>query len=171
VLLLALTAPLACGRAEPERSAAGPAPASSKAASGPSSTSAELPLPPRGAVEVSFGADAHAPVLLRSLARVSGGAPVKLNAFKVSHHGSTHNVNHDLLKSIRCRNYLISTNGKKFKHPSTEAIARIIKFGGGTLHFNYRTEFNEMWDDKALKKKHKYATKYPAKEGIALNLD
>jgi hypothetical protein len=39
------------------------------------------------------------------------------------------------------------------------------------VHFNYRTEFNKMWDNKVLKKKHKYATQYPANEGIALNLD
>jgi beta-lactamase superfamily II metal-dependent hydrolase len=121
--------------------------------------------------KVLFGADAHAPVLLRSLPRLPGNGPLKLDAFKVSHHGSTHNVNRELLQALRCKNYLISTNGKKFKHPSTEAIARIISFGGGTLHFNYRTAFNKMWDDKALKKKHKYATLYPAREGIALNLD
>jgi hypothetical protein len=80
-------------------------------------------------------------------------------------------TNKELLEAVRCKDYLISSNGKRFSHPSTEAIARIISFSGGTLHFNYRTEFNEMWDDKLLKKKHKYTTQYPAKEGIALTLD
>ncbi len=120
---------------------------------------------------VLFGADAHAPVLLRSIARLPGNGPLKLDAFKVAHHGSTHNTNRELMQAVRCKNYLISTNGKKFKHPSKEAIARIIAFGGGTLHFNYRTEFNEMWDDKTLMKKHKYTTRYAKNEGIALNLE
>lgn len=57
MLLLSLAAAFACGRAEPERTGASPAPASSEATSGPSATAAELPLPPEGSVEVSLGAD------------------------------------------------------------------------------------------------------------------
>jgi hypothetical protein len=56
MLLLSLAAAFACGRAEPEKTATGPA-ASSEAAPGPSNAAAELPLPPEGNVEVSVGAD------------------------------------------------------------------------------------------------------------------
>ncbi len=120
---------------------------------------------------VLFGADAHAPVLLQSLARLPGAKPLKLDAFKVSHHGSRKNLNRELVEALRCPNYLISSNGKKFSHPSQEAIARIIAYGRKpTIHFNYTTKFTEIWNDKALKKG-KYATVYPKKAGIALNFD
>jgi beta-lactamase superfamily II metal-dependent hydrolase len=125
-----------------------------------------------GKRRVLFGADAYADVLLTSLARLPGGMPVKLDALKVAHHGSRKNINKELLQALKCPNYLVSTNGKRFSHPSKEAIARILMWGGKpTVHFNYTTKFNDVWDDKALKKKHKYATVYPKKTGIALNLD
>ena len=53
-LLLLLAAALACGRAEPERTAAPPSPGGSEPAP---AAAAELPLPAAGAVEVSLGAD------------------------------------------------------------------------------------------------------------------
>ena len=55
-LLLLLAAAFACGRAEPERTAAGPAPGGSGSEPAPAAV-AELPLPAVGAVEVSLGAD------------------------------------------------------------------------------------------------------------------
>lgn len=125
-----------------------------------------------GKHRVLFGADAYAAVLLDSLARLPGAKPLKLDAFKIAHHGSRKNVSKELLDAVRCPNYLISTNGKKFSHPSKEAIARIIAYGRKPIvHFNYDTKFNDVWDDKALKKAHKYATVYPKKSGIALNFD
>jgi hypothetical protein len=54
-LLLSLVAAFACERAEPERGRSSPA-STEAAAAGPAS-SAELPLPPEGRVEVSIGAD------------------------------------------------------------------------------------------------------------------
>lgn len=125
-----------------------------------------------GKRRVLFGADAYAAVLLDSLARLPGAKPVKLDAFKIAHHGSRKNVSKELLHAVKCKNYLISTNGKKFSHPSKEAIARIIAYGRKpTLRFNYATKFNDVWDDQALKKEHKYATVYPKKTGIALSFD
>lgn len=119
-----------------------------------------------------LAADAHAPVLIDSLARLPGPKPVKLDAFKLAHHGSRKNVSRELLAAMKCKHYVISTNGKKFSHPSKEAIARVIAYGGRpTVHFNYSTRFNDVWDDVALKKAHKYATVYPKKAGITLDLD
>jgi hypothetical protein len=36
--------------------------------------------------------------------------------------------------------------------------------------FNYRSEFNDFWDDGALKKTHKYSVKYGGKSGLTLEL-
>mgnify|MGYP006961806530 CR=1 FL=1 len=57
--------------------------------------------------------------------------------------------------------------------PDREAIARVISEAGpgATLHFNYRTEFNDMWDSSRLRRKHAYSTQYPKDESDGIGLD
>jgi len=118
---------------------------------------------------ILLGADAHAPLLVASIQKLSkqrGADRLKIDAFKVSHHASQNNLNIDLMKLLDCRHYLISTNGDRFKHPDREAIARIIKYGkyGGNhpkLYFNFRTEWNNVWEQKPLQEKYGYAAFYP----------
>lgn len=47
---------------------------------------------------------------------------------KISHHGSQHNTNNDLLDLIECNNFIISTNGGlgQSRHPQRETIANIL---------------------------------------------
>lgn len=112
---------------------------------------------------VLLGADAHPEVLLASLARFGAGAAVQLNAFKIPHHCSAHNISRELLQAIACSRYLVSTNGSYFGHPDESAIARIIGFGGKgpELIFNYRSHETGLWDDDALRSQHGYSTRYP----------
>jgi beta-lactamase superfamily II metal-dependent hydrolase len=122
---------------------------------------------------VLFGADAHAPVLERSLARLPGETPLALDAFKVPHHGSAKNLSAGLLAAVDCRRFLVSTNGRQFHHPDREAIARIVHgVKGATVYFNYRTPRNEGWGDEALRAAHGYEVVYPAAgaEGLVLEL-
>lgn len=119
--------------------------------------------------------DAYAPVVLAALARVPGhrGGRLPLDAVKLSHHGSGGNTSIDLVRALDCRNWLVSTNGKRFQHPDSEAIARVIVGAGPEtcLHFNYRTEFNELWAARELQRKHGYATNYAANESGGVQLD
>jgi len=124
-----------------------------------------------------LAADAYAPVLLDSLRRLpqDAGGKLKIDAFKLSHHGSRKNTSADLVRAVACPHYLVSTNGKQFKHPDLEATARVIRHGGPgvTLSFNYRTEFNDMWESSRLQRgDHPYAARYPSgdESGIALEL-
>jgi hypothetical protein len=116
---------------------------------------------------VLLSADAHAPVLaesIRTLLRQRGGAPkLKLDALKVSHHASQNNLSTELLKLLDCPRYLVSTNGDHFSHPDREAIARIIKHGGSrpSLHFNYRSKYNEVWARPDLQEQYGYVAFYP----------
>lgn len=108
---------------------------------------------------VLLGADAHPGILADALERLEpGGAPVRIDAFKVAHHGSRANLSVDLLGRLDCPRYLVSTNGSYFKHPSRQAIARIIKYGGveKEIVFNYRTPYTEIWDEPALQQEHAY---------------
>jgi beta-lactamase superfamily II metal-dependent hydrolase len=119
--------------------------------------------------------DAHPDVLLKGIESVCKSRQVdklKLDAFKLPHHGSKANINKELLEKLKCKRYLISTNGAKFRHPDKEAVARVIKFGGTytELIFNYRTEFNEVWRDANLMEQYRYRVSYPNKTGTLIGL-
>jgi beta-lactamase superfamily II metal-dependent hydrolase len=115
-------------------------------------------------VRVLLGADAHTDRLTASLQTLAtDGEAFALDAFKLSHHGSSGNVSQELLALIRCQNYLISTNGSYFKHPTAEAIARVIKFGGPdkTLHFNYASDYTRLWDEEGLRRDYDFRVQFP----------
>jgi len=115
--------------------------------------------------KVLLGADAHPGRLADSFKLLRKSAQrVKLDAFKLPHHGSERNVSKELLDLIDCRQFLVSTNGSYFRHPTAAAIARVIKFGGwgAMLCFNYRSKYTQVWDDAALKAQYGYQTCYPA---------
>ena len=120
--------------------------------------------------------DAFAPILARSLNRLAAerGEPrLAVSAFKLPHHGSRRNVSVDLLGAVACPLYLFSTDGSVFGHPDPEAVARVIRHGGPqpTLCFNYRSEFNQRWDDPALQERYGYRVRYPAAGDTGLVVD
>jgi beta-lactamase superfamily II metal-dependent hydrolase len=120
---------------------------------------------------VLFGADAFPGVLAASLARMSAAERKKISVLKLPHHGSRSNISSELLAALDCQTYLVSSNGQRYSHPNREAIARVIHRGGKPrVLFNYRSEFNDFWDDGALKKTHKYSVKYGGKSGLTLEL-
>jgi hypothetical protein len=125
---------------------------------------------------VLFGADAYGEVLSNSIDRLlkeRGQEALEVDAFKLPHHGSQHNVSPGVLKRVKSRYALVSTNGHHFNHPDPEAIARVVKSGQRPcLVFNYRSEENTVWDRADLKKKYGYSTRYPkaSEEGITVEL-
>ncbi len=117
-----------------------------------------------GGKRVVLGADAHVGRMLPSLTALAKGRKLKIDAFKVPHHGSEANISKELLETVSCDKYLISTSGSYFKHPRAAAVARLLKFGGSkkTLYFNYASTFTKAWDKPALKKKYGYDVVMPA---------
>jgi hypothetical protein len=119
-----------------------------------------------------FAGDAHAPVLqgsIEKLLRQEEAPRLRLDAFKIPHHGSKNNISAGLLNLLRCKRYLVSTNGDIFHHPDREAIARIIVGGGEpALCFNYCSDENAVWNKKGLREQHRYATAYGDEEGGGL---
>jgi beta-lactamase superfamily II metal-dependent hydrolase len=80
-----------------------------------------------------FGGDAYAGVLASSLRRLSAERDVpkiKLDLFKLAHHGSRGNITAEVLGLIDCDRFLVSTDGSKFNHPDADAIQLISKHGG-----------------------------------------
>ena len=98
---------------------------------------------------------------LQPLAAAEGGR-LRIDALKVAHHGSDHNLSTDLLDLLDCKRYLISTSGARHSHPNETAIARILKHGGPgkELVFNYRDRATR-WDVEALKSKYDYTVFAP----------
>ena len=96
---------------------------------------------------VLFLGDAHAETIVDSLMELYGkeNAPFWFDAVKLSHHGSYNNNSPELLKLIRCNNWLISTNGDKYNHPDFPTLAHIIANGNNhepRLYFNYNIELS-----------------------------
>jgi beta-lactamase superfamily II metal-dependent hydrolase len=109
--------------------------------------------------------DAHAELMADSLSKLRrNGPPVALDAFKLSHHGShgTHSV--EVMKEIRSKRFLISTDGSRHKHPHVESLARTVKHAGGDIElvFNYESTHTSKWNVRGLKTRFGYTTRYPA---------
>ncbi|MEO6654056.1 MAG: CHAT domain-containing protein [Ilumatobacteraceae bacterium] len=131
-----------------------------------------------GGRAVLLTGDAHADVLAASIRTLQAerGAPgqrLRLDALKLSHHGSANATTRELLEQVVCSNYLIPTDGSTFYHPDREAIARVVVHGGTnpTLHFSYRTDLNSFWEDPGLQDRYRYSTAYPTDEsGLIVTL-
>jgi hypothetical protein len=109
--------------------------------------------------------DAHVSRLVEAIRPLAGagGGRLRLDAMKLSHHGSKHNLSSELVGLLDCRRYLVSTNGSYFGHPDREAIARVIKYGGANVEivFNYLSEQTKAWDAKRLRDEWGYLATYP----------
>lgn len=124
----------------------------------------------------AFLADAHMQVVEGAVARLAAErneARLRLDAVKVSHHGSRGNTTSRFLERIKCDTYLVSTDGSHFDHPDDEAIERILARGSDhtRLVFNYRSERNAKWADAALQEKRRYVTCYPPAEEAGIFVD
>ncbi len=103
---------------------------------------------------VLFTGDAHAPVLFKSVMELlmqRGKRRLRLDAMKLSHHGSRNNISADLLAQLDCPTFLVSSDGSAgYNHPDDETIQLILAEAKtrGTrpaLHFNYLSHRTKPW--------------------------
>lgn len=115
--------------------------------------------------------DAHPSTIKESLDRIPRREGI-IDLFKLSHHGSKGNTSPDLFASVVAKDYVISTNGSNYYHPDQETIARLLKSNkeAKRLVFNYRSEYNRIWDNPTLKKAYRYQTIYGADGEITISL-
>ena len=109
-----------------------------------------------------LAADAFAEVLLAGLQRLPESRDsLRLEAFKLPHHGSQRNISEELLRAAPSQSYLVSTNGNVFKHPDESAMARVLEYGteGAKIFFNYDSETTRRV--QALRRKGKSGRKNP----------
>lgn len=124
-----------------------------------------------GQSKVILAGDAYAPDLVEAIQDFSPHSRLSIDAFKLPHHGSKKNVTTDLIKSVSCQNWIISTDGTRFRHPDNESIAKIIKYSDPTpkIHFNVRSRSNKWWDSEDWQQKFSYETRFgDADDGLYL---
>ena len=147
-------------------------------ASVPNGSSIALLVEHRGASVILAG-DAFGTVLapaLQQLATARGLNALRVDAFKLPHHGSQANVLAAMVKAAPASHYLVSTNGDLFHHPDDAALARVVVDApaGPTLWFNYRTARTERWADPKLVGRYGHAVVLPDRatpdSGVVLEL-
>lgn len=119
-----------------------------------------------GAKRVLLGADAHPRQIEQALTALGCGPQnrVRLDLFKLCHHGSKANLSPALLTLIDCTRFAISTDGSRHNHPDPQTIARILKADPSrpkTFYFNTRQEHAEQWDRADLRAKWAYTCVFP----------
>jgi len=99
---------------------------------------------------------------------------LKIDVFKVPHHGSKNNLSNAVMKRLDCSHFLFSSSGRRFHHPDDDAVARVLLHSKNpVLVFNYRSADNKDWDRPNWKKKLGYTTVYPkaGTSGLRLELE
>lgn len=123
-----------------------------------------------------FLADAHAAVVCESIKKLipAGQERLKVDAVKMAHHGSKHNISEELMELIDAQHFLISTDGSIHDHPDKPAIDAIVQWSvrNPTLWFNYRSKQNAGWAKVPAGSTKKFASSYPksGEEGIIVDL-
>lgn len=113
--------------------------------------------------------DAHVDLLEASIDQLrDSDSPLEVDLFKLPHHGSRKNLSKSLLQSLRCKHYLVSTNGSYFDHPDPVAMSRLIKYGGQDMHiwFNYSSTEARIWDVPSWRWDWSYTPHYPAADNV-----
>ncbi len=104
-----------------------------------------------------------------------GDDRIKLDIFKLPHHGSRNNVHKELIEAVDCDRWLISTEGTRFRHPDAEVIARIITYSSDKkplISFNAPSTYNGWWDNDNWKEMYGYETEYgDSVDGISFEFD
>ena len=119
---------------------------------------------------VLFTGDAHSSVLAKSvveLLALRGTRRLRLDALKLPHHGSQHNVTPDLLAKLKCPAFLFSSDGSHgYDHPDDETIKWILADAKSqgirpALYFNYLSHKTKPWRKKSAGNGELYDAHYP----------
>lgn len=123
-----------------------------------------------------FLADAHHSVITAAIKKLipPGETRLKVDAVKVSHHGSRNNISKAMMELIDARHFLISSSGAKHNHPDEAAVKAIIQgsLQDPVIWFNYSSEQTLIWKKKPDASLRKYKAKYPpkGKSGVTIDL-
>lgn len=99
-----------------------------------------------------FLADSHPSDIQQTLETMGYGPDhkIKIDFFKVSHHGSRYNTSPALLEMIECYSFIFCANGRSHGHPDKELLSRIITSPQRNIrkkiHFIFTADTSELRD-------------------------
>ena len=102
-------------------------------------------------IKLAFLGDARPSVCLQGIKKINDADHLEVDLLKLSHHGSRSNTSDPLLKTIKTKNYLLSTNGHHKKVPNKVVLSHLLKNAGEkgiNLYCNYdwyNTEYHEKY--------------------------
>lgn len=111
--------------------------------------------------------DAHPRVLAASIRRLAASrnlsGALRVDAFKLSHHGSMSNMSEELLAAVKSPRWLVSTNGAVYGHPDRETAELVATQSGAMPEFicNYESETTKALAEQANPSR--WRTRYPGK--------
>lgn len=124
-----------------------------------------------------FAGDAHSEKIKEVLEErelLDANGKLKLDVWKLSHHGSRKSTLDFLMEMIECKRFLVSSDGKRYKHPDAETMAKLIKINGPDLefYFNHHSKYADIWLDPELADEHRFKSFFPevGKKGIHVRL-
>ncbi|MGO6847961.1 MULTISPECIES: ComEC/Rec2 family competence protein [Rhizobium] len=123
-----------------------------------------------------LGADAFPDVIERSLRALgySETNRLKIDLFKISHHGSQRNTSPSLLKMLDCTRFAISTDGSKHSHPDAQAIARILvndTVRPKALYFNFEQPHAKTWQTQEIEQEFSCVCVFPSNKELGLAIE
>lgn len=66
--------------------------------------------------------------IITNLVAKNSGNLLEFDYIKLPHHGSYRSINKTIIENLKCKNFVISTNGKKHFLPNKKALLKILKF-------------------------------------------
>jgi len=108
--------------------------------------------------------DAHADLLLSGLRAMRGGRrKLRMDVFKLSHHGSHGTTSLELMENLDAAAIMVSTNGSRHKHPHRQSLARWLttKSRTGVALFNYDQKEAGFWNNRELRRRYDYEVRFP----------
>lgn len=124
-------------------------------------------------VSCLLAGDAHPRVLTASIKRLVAsrgldkGDRLRLDAFKLPHHGSMSNVDKELLSAVECPRWIVSTNGAVYGHPDRKTAELVAQYSRDVPEFlcNYESETTRAFAD--TEKEVRWRTLFPGKGAVA----
>ena len=126
-------------------------------------------------INIVLSGDAFDSDLVAAFKTLSPSHLLEVDAFKLPHHASKNNITKELIESVKCQKWLISTDGTQFRHPDAIAIARILHYTNAPkplLAFNVPSTYNQWWDRPEWKSEFNYDTLFGDEvKGLTLLFD
>ncbi|MET3537675.1 MBL fold metallo-hydrolase [Chryseobacterium limigenitum] len=121
-----------------------------------------------------FAGDSPSAALLSGIKLLkSQSDKLKLDAWKLAHHGSKRSTDKSIINEIKAKHILVSTNGDRYHLPHEECIRSVIEGNAPcNIYFNYTSEYNSLWRTEEIQEEMKFKSHYPTTtdSGISVEL-